>query len=135
VAHSLLKCLGMIKILVVDDDQDMCEILSDFLEEEGYTVMTAYDGESALDEIKTGRYDLLIVDYRLHTIDGLEVLAIARQLNTSLTAIMMTAFGSDATRLHAKTLGAYEFVEKPFDMERMVGVVKQALSKKEIACM
>jgi len=121
----------MMKILVVDDDKDMCEILSDFLKDEGYTVITAYDGESALCSIKSKRYDLLILDYQLHGINGLHVLEKAHQIDSSLITIMMSAFGSEHIRSQAQELGVYDFVEKPFDMERMVGIVKQALNQEK----
>ena len=120
---------SMMKILVVDDDKDMCEILSDFLKDEGYLVIIAYDGEVALNSIENRNYDLLILDYRLHGIDGLHVLKKAHQIDASLIAIMMSAFGSEQIRSQAQELGAYDFVEKPFDMERMVTTVNQALSQ------
>ncbi len=121
----------MMKILIVDDDKDMCEILSDFLKDEGHTVITAYDGESALSNIKSRKYDLVILDYQLHGIDGLCVLEKAHQIDSSLMAIMISAFGSEQVRLQAKKLGIYDFIEKPFDIERMVGLVKQAFSDKK----
>ena len=120
----------MMKILVVDDDRDMCEILSDFLKDEGYLVITASDGESALNSIKHRKYDLLILDYQLHGIDGLYVLEKAHQIDSSLIAIMISAFGSEQIRSQAQKLGVYDFVEKPFDMEKMVAAVNQVLHQK-----
>jgi DNA-binding response OmpR family regulator len=120
----------MTKILIVDDDQDMCEILSDFLRDEGYAVITASDGESALSSIKNKKYDLLILDYQLHGITGLYVLEKAHQIDSSLIAIMISAFGSEQIRLQAQELGVYDFVEKPFDMEKMVEAVNQALHQR-----
>ena len=121
---------SMMKILIVDDDQDMCEILSDFLKDEGYAVITASDGESALSSIKNKKYDLLILDYQLHGNNGLYVLKKAHQIDSSLIAIMMSAFGSEQIRSQAQELGVYDFVEKPFDMEKMVKAVNQALRQK-----
>ena len=118
------------KILIVDDDQDMCEILSDFLRDEGYAVITASDGESALSSIKNKKYDLLILDYQLHGITGLYVLEKAHQIDSSLIAIMISAFGSEQIRSQAQELGVYDFVEKPFDMEKMVEAVNQALCQR-----
>lgn len=118
------------KILIVDDDQDMCEILSDFLRDEGYAVITASDGESALSSIKKKKYDLLILDYQLHGITGLCVLEKAHQIDSSLIAIMISAFGSEQIRSQAQELGVYDFVEKPFDMEKMVEAVNQALCQR-----
>jgi DNA-binding response OmpR family regulator len=120
----------MMKILVVDDDRDLCEILSDFLKDEGYTVITAYGGESALSEIKNENYDLLILDYRLCGMNGLHFLEKAHQIDSSLIAIMISAFGSEQIRSQAQKLGVYDFVEKPFDMEKMVAAVNQVLHQR-----
>jgi DNA-binding response OmpR family regulator len=120
----------MMRILVVDDDQDMCEILSDLLREEGYSVLTAYTGESALRNLQCTHYDLLILDYKLRGTNGLQVLEEVYHINAPPTIIMMSAFGSEQVRLQARDLGVYDFIEKPFDMERMVAVVNQALRHK-----
>lgn len=117
----------MMRILVVDDDRDMCEILSDLLREEGYSVLATDNGESALYSLQRTHYDLLILDYKLRGPNGLQVLETLRRLEDPLTIIMISAFGSEQVRSQAKALGVYDFIEKPFDMEKMVAVVNQAL--------
>ena len=122
---------NMMSILLVDDNSDMCEIVSDCLEEEGYNVVSVPDGESALSRLKCNHYDLVIVDYRLHGIDGLQVLEKAHQIDSSLITVMISAFGSDSMRSRSKALGVHDFIEKPFDIEKMVTVVKNALNRKK----
>lgn len=119
-------------ILVVDDDKDMCEILSDLLREEGYLVSTACDGETALQYIKSTRYDLIILDYQLRGTTGLQILEEVNNIDIFPTTIMISAFGNERVRSQAKTLGVLEFIEKPFDMERMVTIVNQALNPKKL---
>ncbi len=131
-AYSLLSMLSMLKILVVDDDRDLCEILSDFLKDEGYMVMTSCCGESALNEIKNGNYDLLILDYRLREMNGLHFLGELHQIDSSLITIMISAVRSEQIQSQAQKLGVYDFVEKPFDMEKMVAVVNQALYQRKL---
>jgi len=120
----------MFRILIVDDDRDICEIISNFLKEEGYTVNVAYDGESALRRIKTERYDLMILEYNLPGIAGLQVLEEVLQIKPSLAAIVISAFGNGSVRSKAKELGAYDFLDKPFDINELLKDCKLALGKK-----
>lgn len=119
------------KILLVDDDQDMREILSEFLQEEGYDVVSACDGESALNSLKSQRYNLVILDYKLQGIDGLQVLEQVQQIDSDLIAIMISGFGSEETKQKARQLGVYEFLDKPFDVENMLNVIKKAIGRKD----
>ncbi len=121
----------MMTILIIDDDKDLCEILSDFLRDEGYTVTAVCDGESALRELKNRPYDLLIGDYRLQEMNGLHLLEEVHQIAPSLIVIMISAFGSEEVRSRAKELGVYAFIEKPFDLEKMVAVIKQAFDRNQ----
>lgn len=97
---------------------------------ERYAVDVAYDGESALRKIKTERYDLMILEYKLPGIAGLQVLEEVLQINPSLVAIVISAFGSASVRSKAKELGAYDFLDKPFDINELLKDCKLALGKK-----
>jgi len=120
----------MAKILVVDDDLDMCEIISDILKEEGYSVNSSYNGEDALMKIKKNHYDLIVLDYRLGGISGLVVLEKALQMRPSLKIIIISAFGSDSTKTKARELGAVDFIDKPFDIKILTQSVQDILTKK-----
>ncbi len=118
------------KILVIDNDRDMCCVVSDVLKEENHTVNIAHGGGSALSKIKRQRYDLMIVDYKLFGKNGLTLIEKARQIRPSLITIMISAFGNESVRSRARKLGAYDFLDKPFDIKRLARVVKKALSKR-----
>jgi len=120
----------MAKILVVDNDTDMCQIISDILKEGGYTVNVSYNGEDALREIQKNHYDLIVLDYKLNGISGLEVLEKALQMIPSLKIIMISAFGSDFTKTKARELGAGDFIDKPFDIKRFIQAVQDILTRK-----
>jgi len=120
----------MAKILVVDDNLDMCQIISDILKEGGHSVNISYNGEDALMKIKKNHYDLIVLDYKLNEISGLMVLEKALQIIPSLKIIMISAFGSDSTKAKAIELGAGDFIDKPFDIKRFVQAVQGMLTKK-----
>jgi len=117
------------KILVVDDERDICRMISNILKEEGYKVDKAYDGKQAIRKVKTRGYNLMLLDYKLPDIDGINVLKEIRRIEPSLKVIMISAYGSPSTKSMAKKFGVYRFLDKPFDLNRLVRVVKDALAK------
>lgn len=123
----------MCEILVVDDDKDTCRMISStsILKEEGYKVDKAYDGEQAIRKVKARGYNLMLLDYKLPDIDGINVLKEIRRIEPSLKVIMISAYGSPSIKSMAKKLGVNRFLDKPFDFNRLVWVVRSALTKKQ----
>ena len=119
----------MNRVLVVDDNRDLGKLTLEILKERGFRVNIAFDGVSALARIKQEPYDLMILDYRLPGISGLTVLEKTQQIRPNLKTIMISAFGSDSTKARAKELGAYAFIDKPFNIDGLVKVVKKTLNK------
>ncbi|PIU25020.1 MAG: response regulator [Candidatus Infernicultor aquiphilus] len=120
----------MAKILVVNDNLDMCQIISDILKEEGYSVHCSYNGEDALMKIKKNHYDLIVLDYILNEMSGLMVLEKALQMRPSLRIMMISAFGNKSVKARARGLGASDFLDKPFDLKRFVQAVQDILTRK-----
>jgi DNA-binding NtrC family response regulator len=120
----------MQKILVVDDDKDMCHLVSSILKEEGYRVEKAYDGGQAIKRIKAKGYNLIVLDYKLPDIKGINLLQEVRRIDPSIRVIMLSAYGSTSIKSMAKKFGVYKFIDKPFDINRLLRVVRDALSKK-----
>ena len=118
-------------MIVVDNDRDMCKVISDVLKEEGYKVTLTHDGKAALNKIKRQAHDLMILDYKLSGISGLTVLEKARQIRPSMQTIMISAFGDTSTKARAQELGAYDFLDKPFNIKRLATVVNRALKRKK----
>ena len=119
----------MTKILVVDDDLDMCQIISDILKEEGYSVNSSNTGEDALIKIKKDHYDLMVLDYKLNGISGLVVLEKALQIMPSLKIIMISAFGDKSIKTRARKLGVGDFLDKPFDLKILTQSVQDSLNR------
>jgi len=120
----------MAKILVVDDDLDMCQIISDILKEEGYGVHCSYNGEDALMKIKKNHYDLIVLDYKLNEMSGLMVFEKALRMIPSLKVMMISAFGDKSIKARARELGVGDFLDKPFDIKRFIQAVQDILTRK-----
>ncbi|MDQ3421703.1 MAG: response regulator, partial [Acidobacteriota bacterium] len=100
------------RVLVVDDEPSMRQMLSFALRREGYDVTTADDGRTALEALRDGRFDLVVTDVRMPEVSGVDLLREAKRLDPALSIIMMTAYGSKETVLEALRLGATDYVEK-----------------------
>ena len=128
-ARLLLIYISMDSVLVVDDNRDLGMLTSEMLVERGFRVNISFDGESALAKVKKHSFDLMLLDYKLPGITGITVLEKSHQIRPNLKTIMISAFGDDSTRTKAQKLGAYAFLDKPFNIDGLVKVVKKVLKK------
>ncbi|MFH0925117.1 MAG: response regulator [bacterium] len=115
------------KILLVDDELDMLDSLCDILTDYGYSVTTSDNGIKAINLLKEDSFDLLLTDLKMPTIDGLELLKRAKEIAPKLCVIIMTGYGSVQSEVLAKEQGAYEYITKPFEVERVVSIIRDAL--------
>ena len=114
------------RILIVDDEASIRHVVARRLEREHYEILEAGTGEAGLELARTD-VDLVILDYRLPGIDGLEVLRQLRQMNPEMLVILLTGVVDVRTAVSAMKLGAFHFVNKPFDLDAMAALVEQAL--------
>src|SRR3954463_15606042 len=121
------------RVLIVDDEKFIRDILADFLGMEGYLVRTAEDGAAALNELHHAHYDLIISDLKMPRMGGIELLeAIGTAAPNALTVIM-TGFGTVETAIDAMKRGAYDYILKPFKVEEVIHVVQRGLEKQRLA--
>ncbi len=120
------------KILVVDDEKSMREILEMFLKNEGYHTSAATNGASAIETIKNDIYDLIISDMKMPKMGGLELLKNVKESSPDTVFVVMTAFGTTESAVEAMKLGAYDYIQKPFQMDDIRLVVKNALEKQKL---
>ncbi|HDH34347.1 MAG TPA: sigma-54-dependent Fis family transcriptional regulator [Nitrospirae bacterium] len=120
------------KILVVDDEKSMREILQIFLENEGYSVSVASNGAAAIEDIKKDIFDLIITDMKMPKASGLDLLKSTKQVSPDTIVVIITAFGNTDSAVEAMKLGAYDYLQKPFQMDEIRLVVKNALEKQEL---
>ena len=115
-------------ILIVDDEKNYLTILSAVLEEEGFEVLTALGGQEALEIYKTSDLDLVVTDMKMPEMDGIELLENIKQLDPDLPVMMMTAHGTVDKAVEAMQKGAYTYILKPFDNERLTIYVNKAIA-------
>ncbi len=120
------------KILIVDDERDICKALEFLLSREGYKVITSYSGQDALRKIETEEFDLIITDLKMEGIDGMQVLERSLNINPNLIAIIMTAFASVESAVEAMKKGASDYIVKPFINEDVKMTVRRLLEHKKI---
>ena len=118
----------MSKILVVDDELNICELLKLYLENEGYTVFTANDGQAAVTAFQQKAPDLVLLDIMLPKMDGWQVCREIRK-TSSAPIIMLTAKGETFDKVLGLELGADDYMEKPFDAKELVARVKAVLRR------
>ena len=118
----------MAKILVVDDDLNICELLKLYLENDGYTVFTANDGEAAVEQFRNKTPDLVLLDIMLPKMDGWQVCREIRK-TSSAPIIMLTAKGETFDKVLGLELGADDYVVKPFDAKEVMARVKAVLRR------
>ena len=116
------------KILVVDDDKNICELLRLYLEKEGYSVILAHDGEEALIKFETLHPELVLLDIMLPGLDGWQVCREIRK-KSQTPIIMLTAKGETFDKVLGLELGADDYVVKPFDTKEIIARVKAVLRR------
>ncbi|MCL5023174.1 MAG: sigma-54 dependent transcriptional regulator [Nitrospirae bacterium] len=120
------------KILVIEDEKNMREILKMLLEGEGYGVSTAMHGNEGLDCLDRDIFDLIITDIKMPGVDGFQILKKAREISPDTFVIMITAFGTTESAIEAMKFGAYDYIHKPFKIDEIRLVVKNALEKRKL---
>lgn len=120
------------KILVADDERNIRDLLSVTLIDEGYDVIEVDDGQKAVNEVKNGDYDCVLLDIRMPVLDGMEAFAKIRDMKPNLPVIFLTAYGSSDLAIKAMKNGAYDYLTKPFDIEELKIKVKKAIELKEL---
>jgi len=120
------------KILVVDDEQSMRDFLSIMLKKEGYSVLSAERGSSVGEILKKEVIDLVISDIRMPDVSGIDVLRMAKDIAPETMVILITAYASTKTAIQALKMGAYDYIIKPFDVDEVKLIVKNALDKKRL---
>src|SRR5256885_9297978 len=120
------------RVLVVDDERSMRELLAIMLRQAGHEVTVAEGGEQAVEVIKSESFDLVITDLRMRKVDGIAVLRAAKEHSPSTVVLVVTAFASTETAVEAMKLGAYDYVTKPFKLDEIKLTIANALERKRL---
>lgn len=122
----------MVSILVAEDKSAMQEMLSATLSAEGYEVDIAPSGNDAISKARNKRYDLVLTDLKLPGVDGIKVLSEVKEIDPETSVIVMTAYGTVETAVEAMKVGAFDFITKPFDTDRLSLLIKRALENRRL---
>jgi two-component system, NtrC family, response regulator AtoC len=114
----------MPKVLAVDDQDDMRWLLAHLLRERGLEVLTAEDGEEALERVKREAPQVVLLDLKIPRLDGMQVLEKIRAIDSEVPVIVITAYGDIPSAVKAMKLGAYDFLTKPFNNEDLLFTVQ-----------
>lgn len=119
----------MAAILLIDDEKSIRNVLKDILQHEGYRIEEAADGEQGLQKLATQPFDLVLCDIKMPKMDGLEVLQQIMQLQPDVPVIMISGHGTIETAVDAVKKGAFDFIAKPPDLNRLLITIRNALDK------
>lgn len=122
----------MAKILVVDDEINIRQMLKTILTKNNYSVDLAENGRIAFEKVKDNIYDIVLCDIKMPEIDGFEFLKLIKQQDINLTVIMMTAYGSIDTAVEAIRAGAYDYISKPFKADEVIIAIKKAEEREKL---
>jgi two-component system response regulator CpxR len=121
----------MERVLVIDDDVELCQLVREYLEAEGFTVECVHDGESGLKKAVSGEYLLAVLDVMLPGINGFEVLRRIRA-NSRLPVLLLTARGEDVDRIVGLEIGADDYLPKPFNPRELVARIRAVLRRTQV---
>ena len=117
----------MARILIVDDQEMMRDSLAATLAREGHEIVSAGDGPQALTRLSAGKFDLMISDLKMPKMTGIELLAESKKIRPEMPVVLMTAFATVSTAVEAMKMGAYDYIQKPFDGEEIKILVDRTL--------
>jgi two-component system response regulator CpxR len=120
--------MGSENILLIDDDSELCELLTEYMEPEGFGVKAAFDGEDGLQHALTGNYDLVVLDVMLPRLNGFDVLRKLRK-QSNVPVLMLTARGEDVDRIVGLEMGADDYLAKPFNPRELVARIRAILRR------
>jgi len=120
------------RILIIDDDEAICDQIAFLLDREGYRTKTTYDGETALRMIGDSEFDLLLLDIKMPGMSGLEVLRQAKKYNRDLSVIMITGYAGVQGAVEAMKAGALDYLPKPFEHDEVVQLVRRTLRSRKL---
>jgi CheY-like chemotaxis protein len=121
---------GALKVLLVDDEQDLLEVLSYELGEVGFEVTAVASGSEAIEAAQRAHFDVVITDLKMPGMDGVETMTTLRQIDPKLPVIVATGYASDGARLAFDACGSYEVILKPFTVTEIVMLLDRATAQR-----
>ena len=130
--ETLMEAVGKVRILVVDDEEIVCDMLFDALSQTGYTVKTAKDGNDAIAQIENEPFEIVITDLKMPGMSGMELLQRVQKINPDICVLIITAYSTIESAVGAMKQGAYDYICKPFELEEMKVVIERAVERQRL---
>jgi DNA-binding NtrC family response regulator len=124
------KAVAPMRVLVVDDDREICDYMETFLSKDGLEVKTLSDPEQVADEVKNGGYHMVVLDLMMPKVDGVEVLQRIRKVDSDVAVVIFTGYPSLESAVQSMKLDAVDYLKKPFDPEEFREVLDRVMRKK-----
>ena len=130
--RAVAQCIDMTHVLIIDDDIELCEMVSDYLSLEGFATTCVHNGEDGAEQACSGGYDAVILDVMLPRMNGFDTLRQIRK-NTQLPVLMLTARGEDVDRIVGLEMGADDYLPKPFNPRELIARLRAILRRFQVA--
>jgi len=121
-----------LNILIVEDGQSQREMLRDFLIQEGHVVKEAENGEKGVAMVRSGHFDLLLLDYKMPGMDGMQVLQTVKEINQEIDVVIITAYGTIETAVDAMKAGAIDYITKPIEFDELLLLVERVAERRTL---
>jgi len=129
---TLMEADGHVRILVVDDEEIVRDLLYDTLSKTGYKVKTATNGQDAIAQIENEPFEIVITDLKMPGMGGIELLQRVQKINSDICVLIITAYSTVESAVSAMKLGAYDYICKPFELEEMKVIIEKAVERQRL---
>jgi len=130
---AMPRLAAQVEILIVDDDREICEYMETFLARDGFLVKTLNSPQEAVEEVRSGKYHIVVLDLMMPKLDGIELLKQIRKVDSDIAVIIFTGYPSLESAVASMKLDAVDYIKKPFNPDEFREVIERVMKRKGLA--